>query len=150
MNLSNKYDLGFGLGQTACTARTFLRRYHHKTGSLPSHSDRPAIETLQALIELFREHNPSHSSNINSICGIVFFGVPSQGMNIESLIPMVGDEQPNRFLLESLGRTSAVLVDQGREFRDTSNHENFKIVSFYETKMSPTAREVVGLSRTQL
>ena len=41
----------------------------------------------------------SELDQIKRIFGALFFGVPHNGMDIGSLIPMVND-QPNRFLLE--------------------------------------------------
>lgn len=63
--------------------------------------------------------------------GIVFFGVPNQGMNISSLLPMVGSNA-NLHLLSTLGDKFNATFPQTRA---TS------LVSFYETKLSPTAVE---------
>src|ERR1700761_7173182 len=95
----------------------------------------------QALVEMVGKDDHSIKANLASICGILFFGVPSQGMQIESLIPMVGD-QSNRFLLESLGPNSAVLRTQNSQFQDVLQSNNAKLVLFFETKLSPTARRV--------
>ncbi|KAL6796140.1 hypothetical protein GGI42DRAFT_95189 [Trichoderma sp. SZMC 28013] len=61
-------------------------------------------------------------------------------MDISSLIPMV-ENGPNRFLLESIGLfSSQILSIQHREFLETlSAQGDSKIISFYETRMSPTA-----------
>ena len=77
---------------------------------------------------------------IRAIYGIVFFGVPHDGMDISSLIPMVGDG-PNRFLIESLSRiNSQILCIQQREFHTALGKEgSSEIVCFYETLRSPTA-----------
>lgn len=77
------------------------------------------------------------------MCGIGFFGVPHDGMDISSLIPMV-ENGPNRFLLESIGLfSSQILSIQHREFLETlSAQGDSKIISFYETRMSPTAIKV--------
>lgn len=55
-------------------------------------------------------------ANLRATYGALFFGVPSQGMDISSLVPMVGD-QPNRFFLESLGKESEILQEQRVRFR---------------------------------
>ena len=77
--------------------------------------------------------------------GIVFFGVPHDGMDISSLIPMAGDG-PNRFLLESIGRVnSQVLSAQQREFQTALGGEgDSEVFCFYETLMSPTAQQVTA------
>ncbi|KAL6790837.1 hypothetical protein J3E68DRAFT_443089, partial [Trichoderma sp. SZMC 28012] len=77
---------------------------------------------------------------LRAVYGIAFFGVPHNGMDISSLIPMV-QNGPNRFLLESIGLfSSQILSQQHREFMETLKvQEELKIICFYETRMSPTA-----------
>lgn len=72
---------------------------------------------------------------------ILFFGVPNQGMDIEALVPMVGD-RPNRQLLESLGEGSDLLNRIATQFLGAFPLTSSEIVSFYETKKSPTAQKV--------
>lgn len=75
--------------------------------------------------------------------GIAFFGVPHNGIDISSLIPIVGDGR-NRFLLESIGSVnSQVLNIQQREFLEALGEEDKpEIICFYETRESPTALQV--------
>jgi hypothetical protein len=94
-------------------------------------------ETLIRMTESDSEQNL-----IRQILGGLFFGVPNDGMDIESLIPMV-DNQPNRLLLESLRAVnSQVLRLQRRNFARFLNRTAFKIFCFYETRLSPTAAQV--------
>jgi len=73
-------------------------------------------------------HNGSEISRefIDSTYGALF-GVPNQGMDITSLVPMVQD-QPNQTLLHSLGTESQILRNQCRQFpiafdkRDSENY----------------------------
>lgn len=78
---------------------------------------------------------------IRAIYGIVFFGVPHDGIDIRSLIPMVGDG-PNRFLIESIGRiNSQILSIQQRDFHTALGEEGgSEVFCFYETLESPTAQ----------
>jgi protein SERAC1 len=80
---------------------------------------------------------------LRGIYGAVFFGVPHNGMDISSLIPMVED-QPNRFLLESIGHISSQLLSsQHHEFHTALGiKSDLEIFSFYETLQSPTAQQV--------
>src|ERR1700737_3509880 len=87
------------------------------------------------------EGNATDKANLNSTYGALFFGVPNQGMDISSLIPMVKD-QPNRHLLESLGRESDLLRKQNRAFPKAFPFKDSEIYCFYETLGSPTAIEV--------
>jgi hypothetical protein len=88
-----------------------------------------------------REGNVSDKANLNSTYGALFFGVPNQGMDISSLMPMVKD-QPNRHFLESLGRESDLLRKQNRAFPKAFPFKDSEIYCFYETLGSPTAIEV--------
>ncbi|RDL34402.1 uncharacterized protein BP5553_07530 [Venustampulla echinocandica] len=74
----------------------------------------------------------------SSIYGALFFGVPNQGMDIKSLIPMV-ENQVNQNLLHSLSAESQLLREQQREFPEAFDSRESKIVCFYETVTSPTA-----------
>jgi hypothetical protein len=73
--------------------------------------------------------------------GILFFDVPSQGMDISSLRAMVRG-QANDFFLQALRPGSDTLRNQLREFRSKFPHKSCRIVSFYETELSPTAKQV--------
>ncbi|KEY71346.1 hypothetical protein S7711_10245, partial [Stachybotrys chartarum IBT 7711] len=96
----------------------------------------------QALISLSKSKNEEDQRLLQAVYGIVFFGVPHDGMDITSLIPMVGDG-PNRFLLESLSRiNSQILSIQQREFElALGGQGDSEIVCFYETEESPTAQQ---------
>lgn len=80
-------------------------------------------------------------TNVDAILGCLFFGVPNRGMDISSLIPIVG-EMPNSVLLHALGKDSEVLMKQSWEFREALPSEITKIFSFYETMESPTVIKV--------
>ena len=86
----------------------------------------------------------SDKANLKSIRGILFFGVPNAGMETQYLLPMVGD-QPNRFFVEQLGRQSDILRIHRRDFPKVFTFKDSEIISFYETKQSPTAKQRVSL-----
>ncbi|KAH7186205.1 uncharacterized protein B0J16DRAFT_400214 [Fusarium flagelliforme] len=95
----------------------------------------------QTLIDLERSNREDYKSLAEMIAAIFFFGVPHDGMDIEALIPMVGDG-PNRFLLESINRLNTqVLNNQQRDFREFGLGGSREIVCFYEIVKSPTAQE---------
>jgi hypothetical protein len=93
----------------------------------------------QAIIQMKPDQNSQ--ALLNSIYGGVFLGVPNQGMDISSLVPMVRG-QPNEDLLRSLGKESQILRNQCREFPKAFGYQDSEIVCFYETKMSPVAVHV--------
>ncbi|PTB77013.1 hypothetical protein M440DRAFT_1438697 [Trichoderma longibrachiatum ATCC 18648] len=94
----------------------------------------------QLLISLSNSSDELDNKLRRAVYGIAFFGVPHDGMDIRSLVPMAGD-RPNRFLLESIGSySSQVLSTQQREFTQALGGQgDSEIISFYETRMSPTA-----------
>jgi hypothetical protein len=89
---------------------------------------------------IYSNNNGNHHAFLNSIHGALFFGVPSQGMAIESLIPMVRD-QPNEELLKSLGPESKLLGKQSKDFKSAFDQRP-QIAYFFECQESPTARHV--------
>jgi len=99
----------------------------------------------QTMIMLAKSKSDDDQRLIQAVYGIVFFGVPHDGMDISSLIPMVGDG-PNRFLVESISRVnSQILSIQQREFHNALGQEgDAEVVCFYETLESPTAQETDG------
>ncbi|KAK2589788.1 hypothetical protein QQS21_012532 [Conoideocrella luteorostrata] len=87
---------------------------------------------------------------LNSIAGCLFFGVPNDGMKIESLIPMVGGDRPNMSLIQSLrGENSQVLRTLKVKFSRLVAEAQLDIYCFYETLLSPTAVEVGGKYRME-
>ncbi|KAF4987186.1 hypothetical protein FGRMN_10502 [Fusarium graminum] len=99
----------------------------------------------QTLISLSKSKHEDDRRLIRAVYGIMFFGVPHDGMDISSLIPMVG-ERPNRFLIESISHVnSQILTMQQRAFHTALGEEgDSEIVCFYETEKSPTARKTLG------
>jgi hypothetical protein len=88
--------------------------------------------------------NASTLDILNSIYGALFFGVPNQGMDIKSLIPIV-KHQVNQGLLHSISSESELLRKQSREFPKAFDFQDSKIMCFYETVTSPTAIKVNNL-----
>lgn len=79
--------------------------------------------------------------NLRCIVGALFFGVPSKGMDTNSLIPMAGD-QPNRPLLDSISTGSSLLQKQSQKFEERFPFRDSSIISFHELRLSPTAVHV--------
>jgi hypothetical protein len=98
----------------------------------------------EAIIQMKGDKN--HQTLLGSVYGALFFGVPNQGMEIASLVPIVKD-QPNQALLHSLGKESQILRKQSREFPKAFDSRDSEIFCFYETEMSPTAVLVSSISR---
>ncbi|KAL7948816.1 hypothetical protein V8C42DRAFT_312410 [Trichoderma barbatum] len=95
----------------------------------------------QALISLSSSTNPDDQKLIRAVYGVIFFGTPHDGMDVSSLIPMVGDG-PNRFLIESISRINSQIISiQQREFHNALGKKgDSEVFCFYETLESPTAQ----------
>ncbi|EHK42206.1 hypothetical protein TRIATDRAFT_14480, partial [Trichoderma atroviride IMI 206040] len=96
----------------------------------------------QTLISLSNSDDEEDQKLLRAVYGIAFFGVPHDGMDIQSLISIVGNG-PNRFLLESIGNHgSQILSIYQREFPKTlGGRGESKVICFYETLKSPTAKK---------
>ncbi|KAL7958828.1 hypothetical protein V8C34DRAFT_137971 [Trichoderma compactum] len=95
---------------------------------------------IKAALIRMNDGDDSDKANFQSVCGMLFFGVPNQGMPISQWIPIVED-QPNRFFIEQLCTASDILRVLRTDFRKIFTFRDSKIHSFYETKESPTARK---------
>lgn len=95
------------------------------------------------LTSLSKSEADDDSRFLNLIYGVAFFGVPHDGMDTASLIPMVTDS-PNRFLVESLGYiNSQILTILRRNFHHAlGEKDEAEVICFYETRESPTAQKV--------
>jgi protein SERAC1 len=85
------------------------------------------------------------NANFRSTYAALFFGVPNQGMDISSLIPMA-EGQDNLPFLMSLGKDSELLRNLHRDFGSTFDFKDSIIISYYETERSRTAKKVSYLS----
>lgn len=94
----------------------------------------------EALIQTFQ--SPSESKLLELVNGCLFFGVPNDGMDITSLVPMVQDG-PNRLLLQSLEDINPeTLRIQKKSFSVVLDQTKLELFCFYETELSPTAAKV--------
>ncbi|KAL0256742.1 hypothetical protein SLS55_009139 [Diplodia seriata] len=126
------------LGGTLRTALRTIRTDPKRPLVLIGHS-LGGIIVKEAVNLMAKSHMQVDQASFRAIAGIMFFGVPNQGMAIKSLVPMVGDG-PNRALVESLGPNSHVLRTQSQAFLEILDSAvAFHVVNFYETKMSRTA-----------
>ena len=78
--------------------------------------------------------------NFKSTFGILFFGVPNQGMDISSLLAMAHG-QHNLPLLTTLSKDAGLLQELIERFREVFNFRDSHVVSFFETTASPTAHQ---------
>ena len=81
--------------------------------------------------------------NLHSIYGLLFFGVPSQGMESDALAAMIGDK-PQRYNLSLLDEQVGhrLRSRQHEEFCRAFDFEDSKIIQFFETKKTRTVAQV--------
>lgn len=92
-------------------------------------------------MKLKEEGSEEDTTALGCISAFVFFGVPHEGMAKESLVPLIGD-RPNRALLESLGKNSALLSRLRKDFKKAFGTKLPRIAAYFETEKSPTALKV--------
>ena len=94
----------------------------------------------QAMIEMASEDaSAAESENFKATFAILFFGVPNQGMDIRSLHAVVRG-QPNEPFTLYFDKDAGFLHPLINKFRETFHFQDSHIISFFETKASPTAK----------
>ena len=93
----------------------------------------------QALIQM-ESGDAVDIRNFQSTYGILFFGVPNQGMDITSLLAMAGS-QPNLSFLTMLSKDAGVLQGLIKKFQTVFSFKDSEIISLYETCASRTAKK---------
>ncbi|KAL7928945.1 ankyrin repeat protein [Trichoderma chlorosporum] len=81
----------------------------------------------EAIVKLNEKMDEEDALILNFTSGFLFFSVPRQGMAIESLVPLVKD-YPNRSLLESLNKNSALLQRLEKDFRNAFGTKHPKVL----------------------
>lgn len=96
----------------------------------------------KALIQMSKSTSPqSHNMSLLATCGIVFFGVPNQGLNT-SFVRAIVRNQANEDFIHDLRPSSPLLSEMRRDFSGAFPFRDSTIVCVYETKKSPSAQKV--------
>lgn len=74
---------------------------------------------------------------LSKIQGALFFGVPSQGMNMQDIFGMIGD-QPNVELVKGLSNQSDFLPRLDEQFGNISYLQRIQFFWAFETKVTPS------------
>lgn len=86
---------------------------------------------------------------LKSIKMIICFGVPSRGMQMSHLQPMV-EGQPNQHLVKLLSPDSDHLFSLSQQFSNIATLRGIRLISAYETKLSPTTQVCSSLTTSLL
>lgn len=144
LSKSSSFQTLSDLGKQLQVAIHSIRNYN--TGTSP---ERPIIFLGQSLggllisqaLVLMSGGDASDQANFKATYGIVSFGTPNRGLNVESLVAMV-ENQPNRYFLETLRPNSEVLDTLRRNFLQKFTFRDSEILSIYELQESLTAQQV--------
>ncbi|KAK9414536.1 putative p-loop containing nucleoside triphosphate hydrolase [Seiridium unicorne] len=93
----------------------------------------------EALVQAYSADSRSVASN--PIRGIVSFGVPSYGMNIEAFLQVVGTNGTTTTFLRNLEEGSGVLMALNNRFNNMCRKRRFKGFFFYEGRNTPTVKQ---------
>ncbi|MCJ1394781.1 hypothetical protein MMC18_007661 [Xylographa bjoerkii] len=94
----------------------------------------------QAMIHMNRRGAPlSYHDTRLATGGIIFFGVPNQGLDT-SFVRAIVHNQANEDLINEMRANSPLLLDMRRDFNEAFPFRDSAIVYVYETKKSPTAQ----------
>ncbi|KAH0537751.1 hypothetical protein FGG08_005499 [Glutinoglossum americanum] len=104
-----------------------------------SHSIRSIRRNNKAIVHM-KDGDEIDKENFNSIYGVIFFGVPNQGIRIEHWLPMVKG-RPNENLVRNLGPDSTYLSTLHNEFRSSFCFPDSVIIAVYETERTKVAKE---------
>ncbi|KAK1762095.1 ankyrin repeat protein [Phialemonium atrogriseum] len=129
----------------ALSVKSVRKPPRNKTRIEPRPRPRPIVFIAHSLGGLVVKEAVCHmiaNDRFNAQCvyGLVFFGVPHQGLLVEPWLRMV-NKQPNKGLVECLKHGSRVLQRLDDRFRDAFNFPGSKVISVYETLQSQTTKE---------
>lgn len=91
------------------------------------------MASLQALCQAAQSSKPEAQQISRCVTGILFFGVPNEGLNHESLREAVKNQR-NKVLLRELTEGSGYLTTLKTNFQKLLEEKDYRIVSFYETQ----------------
>jgi hypothetical protein len=80
---------------------------------------------------------------LKSIYGMIFFGVPNRGLEIEQLAHMVKG-QPNERLVFDLAPRSQFLEMLHENFCERFTFDDIEVISFYETEETKTVMVTIS------
>ena len=94
---------------------------------------------LKRALVLLANSGDTERKILESIRGIILFGVPSQGMHMSHFLPMV-EGHPNESLIRLLSPDSSYLSDLDQQFSGIAHLADVRLISVYETKMTRTTK----------
>ncbi|KAF3059605.1 hypothetical protein GL218_05123 [Daldinia childiae] len=122
-------------GWTSPTAKPLLFLAHSLGGVI-----------LKQTLLMLAGAGQQQASVANLIQGVIFFGVPSQGMAIDDIFRMLGDQPNKDALITEISTESDYLSQLEKRFSGVSFVRALKMFWAYETKMTPTVASLRNTS----
>lgn len=94
---------------------------------------------LKRALVLLANSGDTERKILESIRGIILFGVPARGTHMSHFLPMV-EEYPNESLIRLLSPDSTYLSDLDQQFSGIAHLADVRLISVYETKMTMTTK----------
>ncbi|PTB63731.1 hypothetical protein BBK36DRAFT_1126010 [Trichoderma citrinoviride] len=102
---------------------------------------------LKQCLFMLADSNTSGEEILLKIKGAIFFGVPSEGMNIEDIHSMLGDQPNKSALVAEISDRSDYLSSLEKRIYGISRIQGMKLFWAYETQTTPTVEMVSGTYR---
>ncbi|KAI1655243.1 hypothetical protein F4813DRAFT_368207 [Daldinia decipiens] len=125
-------------GWTSPTAKPLLFLAHSLGGVI-----------LKQTLLMLAGAGQQQASITNLIQGAIFFGVPSQGMAIDDIFRMLGDQPNKDALVTEISNESNYLSQLEKQFSGISFVRTLKIFWAYETKLTPTVASSNNVSSSR-
>ena len=105
------------------------------------------LTLLKAMIRMRSSDDEGDRLNFRQTYGALFFGVPSQGMDVEALATMI-ENMPARYTLNLLDQQLGHRLRnrQHQDFCKAFDFKDSRIIQFFELRKSPTVIQVSDLT----
>ncbi|KAL7815736.1 hypothetical protein V8C26DRAFT_103026 [Trichoderma gracile] len=100
---------------------------------------------LKQCLFMLADSNTSGEAILHKTKGAIFFGVPSEGMNIEDIHSMLGDQPNKSALVAEISERSGFLSSLEERIHGISRIRGMKLFWAYETQTTPTVELVSGM-----
>lgn len=98
---------------------------------------------LKQCLLMLADSGVSFESILQKTKGAIFFGVPSEGMNIEDINTMLGGQPNKDALIAEISNGSSFLTSLEKRISGVSQIRGLKLCWAYETQTTPTVEVMI-------